>query len=95
MEKRIKYVLFALLVTSLIKSLIMGSGINEVLLIGILAGLTAFYEASFNNKQVTRLQIQIDELIKHNKEQDKSIDDVKNSIVSVKVSSGMRSLTNK
>lgn len=91
MEKRIKYVPFGLLVASLIKSLVLGTNLNEVLLVAILAGLTAFYEMKVNKKEIINLQAQIDNLSSQNQIQDKVIDDLKSSIVSVKVSSGVKS----
>lgn len=95
MKKWMGYILSGLLIAFLAKSLILDSNIYAVLLCAILAGLTVFYEMGLNSKQVTNLQKQIDQLIEKNVIQDKVIDDLKGSIVSVKVSSGMRSLTNK
>lgn len=100
----LKYIPFGLLCAYGIKSLITGAGINEVLLIGIMASLIGFYESAINKKDVKKLQDQIDESIKINKDQinqlleskkiqDKNIDDLKSSIVSVKVSAGIRGLT--
>lgn len=91
----LKYIPFGLLCAYGIKSLITGAGINEVILIGIMASLIGFYESAINKKDVKRLQDQIDALLEDKKSQDKSIDDLKSSIVSVKVSSGIRGLTNK
>lgn len=89
----LKFIPFSLLCIYVAKCLISGAGINEVLLIGMLASLTAFYESSMNNKKVDQLQKQINVLNEQNKVQDKAIDDLKSSIVSVKVSSGIRGLT--
>lgn len=91
--KWIKYIPFGLLVIAIIKSLIIGITLNDVCLIAILAGLTAFYETTLSDNKTQKLQEQINTLIKHNQLQDKSIDDLKSSIVSVKVSSGIRGLT--
>ena len=94
MEKKlVKYALLALLASYLAKSLILGAGLNEVLLVAILSALISFSETKLSNKKTIELQNQLDELTNHNKEQDKSIDDLKSSIVSVKVSSGIRGLT--
>lgn len=92
MEKSIKLVPFGLLIAYLAKSLITGAGLNEVLIIATLTGLTAFYEMKLTSKKTAELHSQIAELAKHSKEQDKIIDDIKSSIVSVKVSSGIRGL---
>ena len=95
MEKNVKYILLGLLVAALTKSLIVGTNINEVLLIAILASLTAFYEIKINKKDLTDLQNQINKLNTHNEIQDKTLDDLKSSMVSVKVSSGVRSFGTK
>lgn len=95
MENKIKFILFGLLASYLAKSLILTTNLNEVLIIAILAGLTAFYELKLNKKDVKLLQDQIDSLMEDKTTQNKSIDDLKSSIVSVKVSSGIRGLTNK
>lgn len=89
----IKLIPFTLLVAYAVKSLITGVGINEVLLIAILAALTAFYESSLSKKQLKEVQNKLDEITSQQKIQDKIIDDVKSSIVSVKVTSGIKSLT--
>ena len=94
MEKRMKLIPFGLLLIYLIRSLILNSvGLNEVILLAILTGLTVFYEMKLSNKKTLELQTQLNNLVEHNKIQDKNIDDLKNSMVSVKVSSGVRGLS--
>lgn len=89
----LKHIPFGLLVTYLVKSLILGAGLNDVLLIGILAGLTAFYEAKLSLKHVKDLEEQMKLIRDHNSIQDRAIDDLKSSIASVKISSGIRGMT--
>lgn len=91
----LKHVLFGTLLAFLIKSLVKGADLSEVLIVAVLSSLIALYELQLNYKKESKLQEQINNLIEHNKEQDKYIDDLKSSIVSVKVSSGIRGLTNK
>lgn len=94
MEKKpVKYILLGLLAAFLIKSLVLPTGLNEVLTIGILASLAAFVEMKINSKKHIELQNQINELIAQNKIQDKNIDDLKGSITSVKMASGVRGIT--
>lgn len=93
MEKRIKYVLFGLLVASLTKSLILTPGLNEVLVTAILAGLAVFYEIKPSQEKLDKLQSQIDHLKFNTDIQNKNIDDLKNSMVSIKVSGGIRGLS--
>lgn len=96
MEKKpVKYILLGLLAAFLIKSLVLPTGINEVCIIAILSGLVIFNEIKPSNKKIETLQEQINQLVEKNKFQDKSIDDMKSSITSVKVASGIRGLTNK
>ncbi len=94
MEKKpVKYILLGLLAAFLIKSLVLPTGINEVLIIAILASLAAFVEMKLNSKKHVELQNEINQLVIQNKAQDKTIDDIKNSIASVKITSGIRGLT--
>jgi ABC-type uncharacterized transport system permease subunit len=90
---KLKHVLIGLLIAYLAKSLVIDSNIYAVLICMILAGLTVFYEMSLSGKHAANLQKQIDEIVEKNQLRDRAIDDIKGSIVSVKVSSGIRGLT--
>lgn len=94
MEKKpVKYTLLALLAAFLVKSLVLPTGLNEVLIIGILASLAAFVEYRINNEEIKKVREELAKINVDNRNQDKVIDDIKNSIASVKISSGIRGLT--
>lgn len=93
----LKYIPFGLLIIFVIKSLIIGAGINEVLLIGILASLIGFYESKISHRRFQELQKEINDKIKdvkeHNNIQDKKIEDLQSSNLSAKLSTSLRGLT--
>lgn len=95
MNNHIKYISLGLLCAYLLKTFINPSfSINEVLLVGILAGLTVFYESRAENKKVQNLQNQLNTLNEENKSRDKNIDELKTSIASLKITTGFRNISN-
>lgn len=92
MEKiQLKYLPMALLLTYLTKALIVNTAsLSDVLIIAVLAGLTAFYELQMSTKVVKEITLQMKELHDRSDKQDKIIDDMRNSVASVKITSGFR-----
>lgn len=108
MEKLpLKYIPLGLLGVFLTKSLIISTtSLNEVLMLALLVGLTAFLELRVENKKLKELLAYfdarsnaIDEQLKllrdKNSTQDKTLDDLKTSVTSVKISNGFKSIVNK
>lgn len=100
----LKQIPLALLGVYLIRSLILNSvSLNEVLVMGILAGLTAFYEMRLEgknskelkeqiNKLNTELNSKIKELSENDFRQEDIIKDTRNIINGIKVSSAIRNV---
>lgn len=77
----------------LIRSLVFNSvSLNDVLLMGILAGLSAFYKIGLENQQVKELHKQLEELKQNDINQEKIIKEIKDSYASLKVSSSLRNV---
>lgn len=77
----------------LIRSLIFNTvSINDVLLMGILAGLTAFYKMRLEDNKIKELYNEINKLKENDTKQEKLIQDTNNSVASLKVSSSLRNV---
>ena len=100
----LKHIPLGLLILFLVRSLILNSvSLNEVLLIGILGSLTAFYELQLEGKSVKQFNEQISLLTKSFNEQIKELKDndnrqetilkdTHNVISTMKVSAGIRNV---
>lgn len=77
----------------LIRSLVFNSvSINDVLLMGILAGLSAFYKIGLENQQVKELHKQLEELRQNDIRQEKILSEIKDNYAALKVSSSLRNV---
>jgi cell division protein ZapA (FtsZ GTPase activity inhibitor) len=77
----IKHIPLLLLGVYLIRSLILNSvNLNEVLLIGVLAALTAFYELQLESRSIKDLNEQIKKLSDSDKQQEEIIKDFNEQI---------------
>jgi len=92
-----KSIPFVLLCAYALKSLITGAGINEVLLIGILASLTGFYESRMSDKRFKELQKEFEERIKdvkeHNNIQDAKIEALQSANLNTKLATSLKGIT--
>lgn len=89
----LKHLPLGLLVVYLVRSLILNSvTLNEVLMVAILAGLTAFYEMQLETNKIKLLNEQIKALDTHNKQQDDVIQGIRDSLSVFKVSSSIRNV---
>ena len=89
----LKHIPLGLLCVYLVRSLVLNSiNLNEVLLIGVLAALTAFYEMQLEGKAIKELNEQIKKLSDNDKQQEDIIKDIRNIISTMKVSSGIRNV---
>lgn len=89
----LKHIPLGLLCVYLVRSLILNSvTLNEVLMVGILAGLTAFYEMQLESSKIKELNEQIKKLSDSDLRQEDIIKDTRNIISTIKVSSGIRNV---
>ena len=89
----LKHIPLGLLIVYLVRSLILNSvTINDVLLMGVLAALTAFYEMQLESSKITKLNEQIKALETHNKQQDDIVQAVRDSLSAFKVGSSLKNV---
>ena len=89
----LKHIPLGLLIVYLVRSLILNSvTINDVLLMGVLAALTAFYEMQLESSKIAKLNEQIKAIETHNKQQDDIIQAVRDSLSAFKVGSSLKNV---
>lgn len=77
----------------LIRSLILNTvSLNDVLLMGLLAGLTAFYKIGLEKKHIIELNNEIAKLKENDARQEKLIQEGNNNIAAIKVNASLRNV---